>query len=103
LREYDKKKPASFGKCEVDAAARILLNFLADTSSEGWRSFTLEELGNYCKSKSLPSLGSALFGLICGWLDDGGIPSLREPLPYILQLDESTFAVTELFAEKFRQ
>lgn len=103
LREHDKKKPASFGKRQVETAAHILLDFLADTHNGGWRVFTLEELADYCRSKRVPSLGCALFGLICGWLDDGGIATLHEPLPYILQLDEGEFAVTELFAEKFRQ
>jgi hypothetical protein len=92
----------AFGKCEVEEAVRLLVEFLAE--ADEWKGFTLEELGRFCNKKG-KSAGEALFGLVSAWYDDGGFGCMRSAMepPYIIQLDAKHFAVTTTFIEKLEQ
>jgi len=85
----------SFGKCEVEEAARTLLCFFAQ--KKRWDYFTLEELQKFC-DKIEKTLGSALFGLICPWCDDSF--GYREPYVYIVQANETEFCITTNFIKR---
>ncbi len=88
----------SFGKAEVEWAAKLLVRFF--NRKGGWNTFTLEELSTFCKGEGEKSASAALFGLICGWYDDGGPwGTMRNSLPYIIQHGEE-FVLTTTFMKR---
>jgi len=84
----------NFGKHEVNEAAKILWRFFC--SKDCWDSFTFTELDHFCEQCNI-RIGMALFGLICGWVDDGGFGSLRRPNNCIIQISIDEFAITNVF------
>lgn len=89
----------TFGKCEVEIAARNLVEFFAENG--GWEPFTMKQLDDFCKTSRKGTAGAALFGLICTWFDDGGMPGgFRKPQPYIVQVSEHSFVVTTTFIKR---
>lgn len=60
-----------FGKCEVETAARNLIQFLKERKNGEWLGFTFQELTQFYLDKGL-NPDEMLFGLMGNWYDDGG-------------------------------
>jgi hypothetical protein len=84
------------GKHEVGKTAANLIRFFQRRGS--WRSFTMKELihfyATYAKEMN-PDM--AFFGLMGPWADNGGVGEIHESPPYIVQLWDGHYFVTELF------
>jgi hypothetical protein len=86
-----------FGKCEVEDAAENLLKFFQIKNM--WHSFFLQDLLVYCKQVGFnPNM--MLFGLICPWVDDGGLGSLRESQDFLIMNSDGSLCITSNFINK---
>lgn len=85
---------STFGKCEVEEAARYLVKFLTECG-HAWNKFSMIDLARYYDRNSIKD--QPLFGLLGPWLDDGGWEFLSGD--FVVNMGDS-LAVTDEFLNR---